>query len=155
MKNIGTYKLTQNEVGFYKEDHPDLLTDGRHIGRVGETWAAKFVNGVRQAENSPFDILTNKSEYYEKNTRIEVRSAIKKVSFAPSKEVGYGRTVTEDGFIGKLENLDVFIIIDSRQIGQGYVNLIELTKNDILKLELGKNKNMSAKKFWNKIDTWK
>ncbi len=38
---------------------------------------------------------------------------------------------------------------------EGYVNLIELTKNDILKLELGKNKGMSAKKFWNKIDTWK
>lgn len=154
MKNIGTYKLTECEVEYYKK-HPDFLSDGRHVGRIGEEWVAEFVNGIRQPENSPFDVLTKKSEYYEKNIRIEVRSAIKKVSFASSKEVGYGRTVTEEGFINKLENLDVFIIIDSRKINQGYIEFVELTKDNVLNFNLGKNKNMSANKFWKKIDTWK
>jgi hypothetical protein len=154
MKKIGKYKLTECEVEYYKK-HPDFLSDGRHVGRIGEEWVAELVNGVRQSENSPFDVLTNKSDYYEKNIRLEVRSAIKKVSFASSKEVGYGRTVTEEGFVKKLESLDVFIIIDSREIWKGFVNLIELTKKDILEFNLGKNKSMNANKFWKKIDTWK
>lgn len=154
MRQIGTYKLTDCEVEFYKQ-HSDLLEDGRHIGRVGEDWVASFVDGKRQPEKSPFDVLTKKSKHYSINTRIEVRSAIETVSFSSSKEVGYGRTVTQEGFTKKLESLDVFIIIDSRKINQGIVTFVELLKQDVLSLGLGKNKNMSAKKFWKKIDTWK
>jgi hypothetical protein len=154
MRNIGKYKLTECEVEYYKK-HPDFLSDGRHVGRIGEEWVAELIDGIRQPENSSFDVLANKSKYYEKNIRLEVRSAIKNVSFASSKEVGSGRTVTEEGFVKKLESLDVFIIIDSRRILEGFVTIIELTKDDILGFNLGKNKSMKASKFWKKIDTWK
>jgi hypothetical protein len=133
MRNIGKYKLTECEVEYYKK-HPDFLSDGRHVGRIGEEWVAELIDGIRQPENSSFDVLANKSKYYEKNIRLEVRSAIKNVSFASSKEVGSGRTVTEEGFVKKLESLDVFIIIDSRRILEGFVTIIELTKDDIFRI---------------------
>ena len=155
MKNIGKYNLTKSEIDCFIKEHNYLLKDGRQLGKIAETWVAKFVNGVKQPENSPFDVLTKKSDYYGENIRIEVRSAIKKVSFAASKEVGYGRQVTENGFKEKLNNLDVFIIIDSRNIENGYVEFIEINKTDIQKLGLGKTKSINANKFWEKINKWK
>jgi hypothetical protein len=147
MKKVGTYKLEPCEVDYYKI-HSDLSKDGRHVGRVAESWWARVSGGVRQPENSPFDVLEKD------NTKTEVRSAIKSVSFAPSKETGYGRKVTEDGFKGKLNGLDRFIIVKSENIlTDGDVDFWELSKKDVLSLGLGKNKNMSAKKFWKKVES--
>jgi len=147
MKKVGTYKLNRDEVGYYKK-HNDLAKDGRHIGRVSETWWAETSEGERQPENSPFDVLETDG------TKTEVRSAIKSVSFAPSKETGYGRKVTEDGFIGKLNGLDRFIIVDSKNIlTDGFIVFWELSKEDVLSLGLGKNKSMAAKKFWTKVES--
>jgi hypothetical protein len=81
--------------------------------------------------------------------RNEVRSAIKTISFAPSKQVGYGREVTELGYITKLEDIDRFVVVNSYNIiTKGYVDFWEVTKEDLKTLSLGKNKKMSAKKFW-------
>jgi hypothetical protein len=85
------------------------------------------------------------------NGREEVRSISKNgISFASSKEVGYGRVVTEEGFKEKLNSLDIYVAVDFRDIE----NLIfhEITKDEIVLLEkngkLGKNKKMSAEKIY-------
>lgn len=146
MKKVGTYQLKTYELEFYR-DHTDLAKDGRQIGRIGETWWAQTSGGSRQPENSPFDILELDG------LRSEVRSAIKHVSFASSKEVGYGRSVTNEGYTKKLNQLDRFIIVNSSKlISHGYVDFWLITKNDLLVLGLGKNKKMKANKFWSLVE---
>jgi len=145
MKKINTYKLEPCEVEYYNL-HKDLANDGRHIGRIAEDWWSETSGGIRQPENSPFDVLETDG------IRTEVRSAIREVSFAPSKQTGYGRKVTEDGFIGKLDSLDRFIIVDSYNLlSEGYVDFWVISKEEILNLGLGKTKKMAAKKFWSNI----
>lgn len=120
----------------------DFINDGRVMGRLGEFW----VDGIRQNENSPFDVKNNDNE------RIEVRSITKKVSFASSKEVGYGRSVTHEGFIEKLNSLDKYVLLDMRNLIQGEIHMIELNKDQLSILPLGKNKDMSSKKFYEIYD---
>ncbi len=123
-----------------------FLNDGRIIGRLSE-FIREEVRGSTRAssESSPYDV----SDVI--NGREEVRSISKNgISFASSKEVGYGRVVTEEGFKEKLNSLDIYVAVDFRDIE----NLIfhEITKDEIVLLEkngkLGKNKKMSAEKIY-------
>lgn len=120
----------------------EFLNDGRIMGRLGEFWTS----GKRQNENSPFDVKNNLGE------RIEVRSITDKVSFASSKEVGYGRKVTSEGFQEKLNSLDKYLLLDMRGLKEGNVEMIEITKEEVQKLPIGVNKSISAKKFFEIYD---
>ncbi len=141
MREIGKYHLTPSEIDFFNL-HPRFKTDGRIIGNIGEDWFAKFSNGKRLEETAPYDVLESDG------TRSEVRSCIREVSFGSSKEVGYGRKITIEGFQDKLNSLDRYIVIDSQNIDEGYIFFIEVTKEDLPNLKLGKNKKMKATKFF-------
>lgn len=118
------------------------MNDGRIIGRLAEFW----VDGIRQNENSSFDVKNTQEE------RIEVRTITKKVSFASSKEVGFGRKVTDEGYNKKLNSLDKFVLVDIRNLKKGNVDMIEVDKKQLLTLPIGKNKDISAKKFYKIYD---
>lgn len=141
MKIIGKYFLTPSEIDFFNL-HPRFKTDGRIIGNIAEDWFAKYSNGVRLEETAPYDVLEPNG------IKSEIRSCVREVSFGSSKEVGYGRKITNEGFQKKLDSLDRYIIIDSQQIDNGYVSFIEVTKDDLESLKLGKNKKMKATKFF-------
>lgn len=133
-------------LGISIELTKEFVNDGRIIGRLGEFIDTYKTQSARQNENSSFDNLTHD------NKKREIRSCREKVSFAASKEVGYGRKVTEDGFIQKLNNVDEFGVIDSRKINDGKLIFYRLTKDDVLSLPLGKNKSISSIKFWDIIE---
>ena len=110
---------------------------------MGEFIEKERLEIERQPENSIFDLE-------HEGKKIEVRCITKQVSFAQSKEVGYGRKVTEEGFRNKLNNLDCYVLLDKRNLSE--LKFIELTKNDIYRLmknnHLNKNKSISSKKFY-------
>jgi hypothetical protein len=153
MKKIGTHKLDYENLseGFKLPVNKviDFLNDGRVMGRLGEFIHSLSSGGGRQNENSSFDILEKN------NQKTEIRSITKNVSFASSKEVGYGRKVTENGFIEKLNSIDRYVLLDLRNLKNGTYDTIEITKEDINMLGLGKNKQMSAKKFYKIYDNIK
>ena len=124
------------------EEAYNFMNDGRITGRLGEFW----VEGQRQNENAPFDVKNDNGE------RIEVRSITKKVSFASSKEIGYGRSVTEEGFNQKLNSLDKYLLLDIRDLKKGKVHIIEVNKKELDILPIGKNKDIAAKKFYEIYD---
>jgi len=150
MKKINEHKIDWELVakgfGLSVEDTIEVFNDGRMLGRVGEYLHKKSENGIRQNENSSFDVKESNG------VRSEIRSITENVSFASSKEVGSGRTVTEDGFNEKLNSLDRYILIDKRKIKQGLLSFIEVTKKDVINLELGKKKSISANKFFKIYD---
>jgi len=153
MKKITEHKIdflaASKAFGLPLESMIEFINDGRIIGRLGEFIDANNDGGERVNENSSYDIRK------QGNYKREIRSAKKTVSFASSKEVGYGRKVTEQGFKEKLDSVDDFGIIDSRKLEtEGKLVIYSLTKEDINKLELGKTKSMSANKFWEKVDSW-
>jgi len=136
-------KLLAQALGLTdSEESYNFLNDGRIIGRLAEFW----VDGVRQNENTSFDVKNTLGE------RIEVRTITKKVSFASSKEVGFGRKVTDEGYNKKLDSLDKFILADIRNLKDGNVDMIEVNKEQLLTLPIGKNKDISAKKFYKIYD---
>jgi hypothetical protein len=116
------------------------------MGRLGEFIHSLSSGGGRQNENSSFDVLE------EDNQKSEVRSITKRVSFASSKEVGFGRKVTEKGFKEKLNSIDRYILLDLRNLKNGTYDTIEVTKEDIEMLNLGKNKTIEATKFFKIYD---
>lgn len=147
MKKIQTKKidleLLAQALGLTdSEESYNFLNDGRIIGRLAEFW----VDGTRQNENSSFDVKNIQEE------RIEVRTITKKVSFASSKEVGFGRKVTDEGYNKKLNSLDKFVLADIRNLKDGNVDMIELNKEQLSALPIGKNKDISAKKFYKIYD---
>jgi len=150
MKKIGTHKLNYDKLseGFKLpvDDVIKFLNDGRIMGRLGEFIHSLSSGGGRQNENSSFDILEENSQ------KSEVRSITKQVSFASSKEVGFGRKVTENGFKEKLNSIDRYVLLDLRNLKNGTYDTIEVTKEDINRLSLGKNKTISAKKFFKIYD---
>ena len=150
MTKFGTHKLNYEKLseGFKLpvEQVIKFLNDGRVMGRLGEFIHSLSSGGGRQNENSSFDILE------EDNQKSEVRSITKRVSFASSKEVGFGRKVTEDGFKKKLNSIDRYILLDLRNLKNGTYDTIEVTKEDIKMLNLGKNKTMEATKFFKIYD---
>ena len=153
MRKIGTHKIDYEKLsdGFNLpiEQVKNFLNDGRVMGRLGEFIHSLSSGGGRQNENSSFDILEKN------NQKTEIRSITKNVSFASSKEVGYCRKVTENGFIEKLNSIDRYVLLDLRNLKNGAYNTIEVTKEDINMLGLGKNKQMSAKKFYKIYDNIK
>lgn len=136
-------QLLSQALGLDSADQAfEFMNDGRIMGRLGEFWTS----GKRQNENSPFDVKNNLGE------RIEVRSITDKVSFASSKEVGYGRKVTTEGFQEKLNSLDKYLLLDMRGLKEGNVEMIQITKEEVQKLPIGVNKSISAKKFFEIYD---
>lgn len=127
------------------EEAYKFLNDGRITGRLGEFW----VDGQRQKENAPFDVENENGE------RVEVRSITTQVSFASSKEVGYGRSVTEEGFKQKLNSLDKYLLLDIRDLKGGEIHMIEMGKDELNTLPIGKNKSLSAEKFYEIYDSIK
>ncbi len=109
----------------------ELFSDGRILGRLAEFQVANQLNGKRSHEHSAFDVLHAKK-------RIEVRSLIKKddrgMSFAPAKETGSGRTITEQGFQEKLSSLDFFIAAELLDTDK--IRYFQITKEDIDLFEL-------------------
>ena len=107
MRKIGTHIINYEKLseGFKLpvEQVIKFLNDGRVMGRLGEFIHSLSSGGGRQNENSSFDILE------EDNQKSEVRSITKQVSFASSKEVGFGRKVTENGFKEKLDSIDRYV----------------------------------------------
>jgi hypothetical protein len=150
MEKLHTYninwELVAQGLGLPIDKTLDLFDDGRIMGRVGEFLHQNSEMGVRENENSSFDVLDVN------NIRSEIRTITDKVSFASSKEIGYGRTVTEEGFKQKLDSVDRFILIDKRSINEGKIQTISLTKNDVENLPLGKKKSISSKKFFEIYD---
>jgi hypothetical protein len=150
MEKINTYEIDWTIIaqgfGLPVDKTIEMFNDGRILGRLGEFLHQNSNDGMRENENSPFDIKEKN------NTNSEVRTITSQVSFAPSKEVGYGRKVTEQGFLEKLTSVDQFILIDKRLIEEGILKMIKLTKEDVRKLPLGKNKSISSKKFYKEYD---
>lgn len=139
--------MTECEVSYYNQ-HPRYLSDGRHLGSVGEDWWTNLSGGVRQPEKSPFDVLETNG------TKSEIRSVVSHVSFAASKETGYGRRVTDEGFYTKLQSLDRFLVMDTRKIKENNtIDFYELDTSEVLSLGLGKNKKMSSTKFWKIVES--
>jgi hypothetical protein len=150
MKKINTYNLDWEMIakgfGLPIDKTIEMFNDGRMLGRIGEFLHQNSNNGVREKENSPFDIEEKD------NIKSEIRTITDIVSFASSKEVGFGRKVTEEGFKEKLNSVDRFILIDKRLLEDGVIDTIELIKEDVENLPLRKNKSISAKKFFEKYD---
>lgn len=150
MKKINTFKidipLLAKSLGLSEDQALDFINDGRIMGRLGEFTHSNLFGGVREKENSSYDITESGM------TKTEIRSITKNVSFASSKEIGYGRKVTEEGFQKKLDSLDNFVLLDLRNLEKGEYTSIEVEKKDLETLKLGKNKSISAKKFFDVYD---
>lgn len=150
MKKINTYNLDWEMIakgfGLPIDKTIEMFNDGRMLGRICEFLHQNSNNGVREKENSSFDIKEID------NIKSEIRTITDIVSFASSKEVGFGRKVTEEGFKEKLNSVDRFILIDKRLLEDGVIDTIELIKEDVENLPLRKNKSISAKKFFEKYD---
>jgi len=137
-------KLAQG-FGLSKEETIKFLNDGRIVGRLGEFIFANKIGGNRaKSEGSSYDIDGANGE------RIEVRSITHGISFASSKEVGYGRHVTESGYSEKINSLDLFVGIDFRNLSELVFH--KITKDDLIKIEqigiLRKNKSVCSNKIY-------
>jgi len=150
MRELNTHsinwELVSEGLGLSLEKTIKMFDDGRVMGLFGEFLHESFYNGSRQNENSSFDIQETNG------VRSEVRCITSYVSFASSSQMGTGRKVTENGFNKKLESVDRFILIDKRLLSEGQVSLVEMTKEDVINLGLGKKKSMASKKFFEKYD---
>lgn len=150
MKKINTHKINWELVAeglcLSQENTIKFFDDGRIISRLGEFKHAESEEGVRQNENSIFDVMESN------DLKTEVRAITKIINFASSKEIGSGRSVTEEGFKKKLNGIDRYVLVDSREIRNGHIETIEITKQDIENFNLGKNKSLSAKKFYKLYD---
>ena len=80
----------------------------------------------------------------------EVRSITKQISFASSKEVGFGREVTEKGFQEKLDALDIYVGIDFRNMGE--IEFIDISKEMVSEMTnngmMRKDKSVNANKLY-------
>ena len=152
MKNFNhkiDYEKLGDSLGISTELAKRFLTDGRIIGRLGEFIIEERGIGNRSiSENTPYDNISSDGQ------RIEVRSLTNGISFASSKEVGYGRHVTESGFKEKLDSLDYYVCINFDNAED--LKFITVNKDDILKMEknglMRKNKSVSKKKFLKYIE---
>lgn len=143
------YKKLGSALGLSEELAKRFLDDGRIMGRLGEFILEQHGIGSRSDnENTPYDNVTTDG------TKIEVRSITDQVSFASSKEVGFGRHVTEEGFTEKLNSLDFYCCIDFRNLST--LNFIPVTKDDILEMQregrLRKNKSVGKNSFFKYIE---
>ena len=153
MKQILTHNIDYAKVaeglGISEDLAVKFFNDGRQIGRLSEfILEQKSVAKRSSNENTPFDNIDVD------NNKIEVRSITKSVSFASSKEVGYGRSVTEGGFQEKLDNVDSFVVIDFKD-DPTKLKFFQVSSDDVKKWSddgfIGKNKSVSRKKILKKI----
>ena len=132
-------------LGLSVDETIKFFNDGRIVGRLGEFIYANKMGGNRaKSEGSSYDVDGENGE------RIEVRSITNGISFASSKEVGFGRSVTEEGYAEKLDSLDSYIGIDFRNLSE--LAFIEITKDDLVDMNekglLRKNKSVTSNKFY-------
>jgi hypothetical protein len=141
-----TIDINQLAIGFGLDTNKssNFLNDGRLTGRLAEFIFAQKTGGNKTAENMPYDIDMPNGD------RVEIRSVTKGLSFASSKEVGFGRKVTAQGFLDKLNSVDYFVAVDYDSL-MGTMKFIKVEKSDIITMEskqlLRKNKSISRKKF--------
>lgn len=154
MKTKLSHKLDLAKVaeglGLSVEETIKFFNDGRIVGRLGEFVYANKMGGSRtKSEGSSYDVDGENGE------RIEVRSITNSISFASSKEVGFGRSVTEAGYAEKLDSLDSYIGIDFRNISN--LNFIEITKEDLADMDsvgiLRKNKSVASQKLYEYMES--
>lgn len=148
--NIDYISMSQG-LGISVDETKEFFNDGRIMGRLGEFFYANRTNTKRSGnENLSYDIIGKN------NLKIEVRSVTPSsgLSFASSKEVGSGREVTEEGFKEKMDSVDMFVVVDYRNIEE--IKLINVTKDDIYnmmsKKMIRKNKSIQDKKFYKYIE---
>jgi hypothetical protein len=137
-------------LGLSVEETMKFFNDGRIVGRLGEFIYASKMGGSRaKSEGSSYDVDGENGE------RIEVRSITNAISFASSKEVGFGRSVTEEGYAEKLDSLDSYIGIDFRNLSE--LSFIEITKEDLVDMNenglLRKNKSVASSKFYEYLES--
>ena len=137
-------------LGLSVEETMKFFNDGRIVGRLGEFIYANKMGGSRaKSEGSSYDVDGENGE------RIEVRSITHAISFASSKEVGFGRSVTEEGYAEKLDSLDSYIGIDFRNLSE--LSFIEITKEDLVDMNenglLRKNKSVTSNKFYEYLES--
>ena len=137
-------------LGLSVEETMKFFNDGRIVGRLGEFIYANKMGGSRaKSEGSSYDVDGENGE------RIEVRSITNAISFASSKEVGFGRSVTEEGYAEKLDSLDSYIGIDFRNLSE--LSFIEITKEDLVDMNenglLRKNKSVASSKFYEYLES--
>ena len=137
-------------LGLSVEETIKFFNDGRIVGRLGEFIYANKMGGNRaKSEGSSYDVDGVNGE------RIEVRSITEGISFASSKEVGFGRSVTEEGYAEKLDSLDSYIGIDFRNLSE--LTFIEITKDDLADMNekgiLRKNKSVGSNKFYEYLES--
>jgi len=149
MKHKIDWKKVSEGLGISEENTKECFNDGRFMGRYGEFVLAEKTNSNRaESEGASYDI--DSSDGLKK----EVRSITKQISFASSKEVGYGRKVTEKGFQEKLNSLDTYVGIDFRNMDE--IEFIDITKEMVSEMIskgiMRKNKSVSANKFFKFIN---
>ena len=137
-------------LGLSVEQTIKFFNDGRVVGRLGEFIYANKTGGNRaKSEGSSYDVDGVNGE------RIEVRSITEGISFASSKEVGFGRSVTVEGYAEKLDSLDSYIGIDFRNLSE--LSFIEITKDDLADMNekgiLRKNKSVGSNKFYEYLES--
>lgn len=139
-------------LGLTLEETIKFFNDGRVVGRLGEFIYANKMGGSRtKSEGTSYDVDGENGE------RLEVRSITNAISFASSKEVGFGRSVTEAGYAEKLDSLDAYIGIDFRNLSE--LNFIEITKDDLIDMNnqgiLRKNKSVASNKLYEYMESKK
>tara|TARA_R100000315_G_C5157132_1_gene90283 strand:+ start:77 stop:550 length:474 start_codon:yes stop_codon:yes gene_type:complete len=153
MKKILNHKINYSKVanglGISKELAVRFFNDGRIIGRLGEFILEDRDVGRRSDnEGTSYDNITEDDKY------LEVRSITNRLSFAPSKETGYGRTVTEEGFSEKLNAVDSFIAIDFKD-NPSELEFYKIPSADVKRWSdegfIGKGKAVSRNKILSKI----
>ena len=152
MKHKIDWKKVSEGLGISEENTKECFNDGRFMGRYGEFVLAEKTNSNRaKSEGASYDI-----DSYD-GLKKEVRSITKQISFASSKEVGFGRAVTEKGFQEKLDALDIYVGIDFRNMGE--IEFIDISKEMVSEMInsglMRKNKSVNADKFYKFINNKK
>ena len=150
MKHKIDWKKVSEGLGISEENTKKCFNDGRFMGRYGEFVLAEKTNSNRaKSEGASYDI-----DSYD-GLKKEVRSITKQISFASSKEVGFGREVTEKGFQEKLDALDIYVGIDFRNMGE--IEFIDISKEMVSEMInsglMRKNKSVNADKFYKFINS--
>lgn len=131
-------------MGLTTEEAHKFFNDGRIVGRYAEFIIQnKGIGNRSKSEGTAYDNDMADGQ------RLEVRSITKQVSFASSKEVGFGRQVTENGWTEKLNAVDVWCLVDFDNLSEW--QFIFLTTDEVKQMAdrdvLGKNRNVSRNKF--------
>tara|TARA_Y100000996_G_scaffold252432_1_gene198595 strand:+ start:149 stop:622 length:474 start_codon:yes stop_codon:yes gene_type:complete len=150
LKHKINYKQVSKGLGISEDLVVKFFNDGRIIGRLGEfILEDKDVGKRSDNEGTSYDNVTDD------NKHLEVRSITNRLSFAPSKETGYGRTVTEEGFSEKLNVVDSFIAIDFKD-NPSELDFYKIPSVDVKRWSdegfIGKGKAVSRNKILSKIN---